>query len=1722
MLRKWLVVISILAVTVPVMANATSWYFNTQAKSSGGVITSRNMQNQRSTAGSVFKSYTTHAGLGVTVSADAGYSIRDVTVNGIAQGAQGRNFTTTVQGMTSQSVIASFAPDALQVTAQVASPGGDVSPATVSNIVYGSKLYAPLVFSFQPRNGFQVAQVNGYSGATLNVQSFPAAVGKTVTVTYPKDYVFTTSVALTAQFTAPNPIASVSLPQSVFAGSLVTLTGSSLGAPTSSYQWSYLSGPANIPGGNNSFTPGPPVALTSNSNTATFSAPSTPGLYQFKLTLEGGSSAVASVIVTASQAATGRSQCQFCHTANGIGPANLFANWSASGHKANKVTCSKCHIGTDVGGHPGQLTGGSVSETTFAFSANHGSGNFCLTCHNPAIVTDFAASAHLAPAGAKSCSFCHLQGVHNPAAACVDCHYPGNNLGLAWPPAGLDFHNDYNGTKLCSNCHNLHNPGVVTGMSGPTHYNNVTSGSYPASYVTSRAACSNCHVSNPGNALIRHQWDRSRHAATTGRAWTAYDFKTMSGCVQCHTTTGFIAYSTGKVTAAWGVASDKTKEVLACNGCHSDVANGVVRKVTPVRPFAGDSYQNRDVATSNICMDCHSGRNNGLSISSGDFANQPFIAPHYLAAGGILHGKGGYRFSGTNYAFYSSNTHRTVGMADNQGTGSDGPCVACHMTAPQKHLFRPVSTASNGAIAKITATSCAACHGTSLDDTILINSRQQYYDNALAVLKTSLDSRGFSFSANYPYFAKTDWTTFHNPADTMGAAFNYVLLLKEPGAYAHNPAYAKQLLLDSIDYLHNGSVTGSIDSAADSLVKPGGISQAQADSLKAYQASTVCTSCHGNPPPNAAARYAGVSEATSPHLKHAGKGANYGFDCNECHKGNSHGNGSFQDVFLDKSGISAGTAASYNGTIRTCSTLYCHSNGSSVATGLTPAGSVVWGSNKLDCGGCHGNPPAYANNTPKANNHGSHPFGCQTCHAATTGDGLTIANRSRHVNGSYDLAAGPGATFSYTFAANGGSCSNVSCHPGLGFDAKWGSNVDHVANLTAGDITIFPEQTDHDPWSQTMTEQCSLCHYANIAAQHNYNCAVCHSGTTPAASGINKVNGSWDKNCQSGLCHPTIHSNAAFESVFNNHELIVHSCESCHVDGSGGAYGGNTGDNCAWCHTPARTVAAVGDHLAPVTTSDAQASYLGTATVHLTATDAGSGVSLTLSSSDTNHRYWNTGSEVYLPAPASGSKTYAVWFYSTDHAMNVESVKQVSVTVSSLAPDTTPPVTTSGFNPASGAIYQANQPVTLAATDSGSGVKSTYYKIDAGAYVQGTTFTVTGEGLHSFSYYSVDNANNTETAHVSNSFRIDSVAPVTTCSAVEGSSYTGAQTFTLLALDPGGSGVASTRYQLDSGAWSTGTSIAVAAPASGSASHTISWYSLDVATNQEATHTVTFTVQAPVVDTTPPVTTALPNPASGAIYAANQTITLTPSDSGSGVKATYYKIDAGAFVPGTSFAVTGDGLHSFSYYSVDNANNTETVHVSNSFRIDTIAPVTTCSAVNGASYTGNQSFTLSASDAGGSGVASTWYRLDAGAWSSGTAIAVTAPASGSASHTISWYSIDAAGIQEATKSVSFTVGSAGIGTATLVGSNDSPSGHPFTHFWVSDATDTVLIADGGWSTDDHNTGASFVVPAGVAYVMHFEYEYPDYEGGATGSDVRVVSALEAAAGATVTWAFNLP
>ena len=232
----------------------------------------------------------------------------------------------------------------------------------------------------------------------------------------------------------------------------------------------------------------------------------------------------------------------------------------------------------------------------------------------------------------------------------------------------------------------------------------------------------------------------------------------------------------------------------------------------------------------------------------------------------------------------------------------------------------------------------------------------------------------------------------------------------------------------------------------------------------------TCNGCHGNPPvvdtfgkPNGLVdtpARTGSSSAGA-HSKHA-TSAGMNYQCDKCHYGGMPISPVYADnkiqigfnIFGTGGGIYDGQALnspfSYEGTngtaittdgAMTCANIYCHSNGTSVSSGTIPDNtSPAWGNGPVSCNSCHGAPPDYVNGTAKANSHPSHlAFTCDRCHSATTTDGVSISDKTTHVNGEYNLDPGAGISFSYSFAASGGTCTTISCH-GSG-DAVWGATL---------------------------------------------------------------------------------------------------------------------------------------------------------------------------------------------------------------------------------------------------------------------------------------------------------------------------------------------------------------------------------------------------------------------------------------------------------------------------------------------------------------------------------------------------------------------------------------------------------------------------------------------------------------------------------------------------------
>ena len=314
--------------------------------------------------------------------------------------------------------------------------------------------------------------------------------------------------------------------------------------------------------------------------------------------------------------------------------------------------------------------------------------------------------------------------------------------------------------------------------------------------------------------------------------------------------------------------------------------------------------------------------------------------------------------------------------------------------------------------------------------------------------------------------------------------------------------------------------------------------------------------------------------------------------------------------------------------------------------------------------------------------------------------------------------------------------------------------------------------------------------------------------------------------------------------------------------------------------------------------------------------------------------------------------------------------------------------------------------------------------------------------MHTLLYRSVDAAGNVEAERTA-TVRIDTTAPLTSDDAPAGWSN-GPVTVTLSAERHGGSGLATTEYKLDGAAsWSTGTSVAV----SGEGVHTLVYRSIDAAGNSEAEKTATVRI-----DTTAPVTS---DDAPTGWSNSPVTVTLTASDTGgSGVATTEYKLDgATTWSTGTSVAVAGQGVHTLAYRSTDAAGNTEADKTA-TVRIDTTAPVTSDDAPTGWSN-GPVTVTLSAIDAGGSGLATTEYNLDgAASWSTGTSVAV----SGEGVHTLAYRSTDAAGNVEAEKTATVR-----IDTTAPVTSDDAPAG------WSNSAVTVTLSAtDSGGSGRRHD------------------------------------------------------
>lgn len=403
-------------------------------------------------------------------------------------------------------------------------------------------------------------------------------------------------------------------------------------------------------------------------------------------------------------------------------------------------------------------------------------------------------------------------------------------------------------------------------------------------------------VTHAGDAWTHYQWEKTLKADGTSDRGT---------CQRCHTATGASNYLNNPAAynyrnndfshlSGWKAANltatpptatvpSPQQEVLYCWGCHTSPNKGVLRAPGPITAeYSGVSPEPvyPDVAGSNVCLACHTGRESGDSIKAktSGFDNLSFINSHYLTAGGTVFAVTGYEYAGRDYEMVRVLAHDQGDKHDQIGTGVatgdpgfdavrqnyvNGPCVSCHLDSrdpndvnvKRSHSFRPFtqySPTDNLALNPV----CVNCHTTrgagsnsfltwfgdeATGETFQGTTHRARYQAGLEALRVLLEAKGYFFEETHPYFfmspdntasanAVKNWLS-PGDADTtgnttgknnMGAAFNYNLMKHDPGGVAHNRRYTRRLIYDAIDWadddILNYSVAATLTALDDATV----------------------------------------------------------------------------------------------------------------------------------------------------------------------------------------------------------------------------------------------------------------------------------------------------------------------------------------------------------------------------------------------------------------------------------------------------------------------------------------------------------------------------------------------------------------------------------------------------------------------------------------------------------------------------------------------------------------------------------------------------------------------------------------------------------------------------------------------------------------------------------------------------------------------------------------
>jgi len=314
---------------------------------------------------------------------------------------------------------------------------------------------------------------------------------------------------------------------------------------------------------------------------------------------------------------------------------------------------------------------------------------------------------------------------------------------------------------------------------------NGTDGTNGADGADGTVSCLACHA---GTAMDqkKSQFTMSEHSVGA----IAVDYAGgRSGCAQCHSSQGFIAYATLGIKDQ-AVANPGAWECNTCHGLHSTFKGtdyALRLGAAPVTSNISSTYKFDFKNNSNLCVNCHQARTaepNTATPGTTFKITSTHYGPHHGPQGNVVAGVGFAQIAGS-VAYPAPGTGKHFAPA----------CTGCHMAT-----FDTAKKQGGHSLVPSLA-ACNTCHGAT-DTNYNHGGTQTLVEEKLVELRDKLMALGVIEYVDVDGVMTYEPKVGTYPMLYAQAYYNWIGIEEDRSLGAHNPTYVKALLLNTLEALN--------------------------------------------------------------------------------------------------------------------------------------------------------------------------------------------------------------------------------------------------------------------------------------------------------------------------------------------------------------------------------------------------------------------------------------------------------------------------------------------------------------------------------------------------------------------------------------------------------------------------------------------------------------------------------------------------------------------------------------------------------------------------------------------------------------------------------------------------------------------------------------------------------------------------------------------------------